>query len=81
MRYYKDKNLSYYQTDSLVPPCCIEISEEEYNTAIAAIETENEAEEFNVPTYEELLIENQELERENASLLYQILTGEELADV
>ena len=41
MRYYKDKNLSYYQTDSLVPPCCIEISEEEYNTAIAAIETEN----------------------------------------
>ena len=48
---------------------------EEYNASLLVDETPN------APTYEELLAENEELERENASLLYQMLTGEELMDV
>ena len=79
---YQYEERSTYITDSSM----IEISQEEYET-----ETKKQWEEYlaslppeeeNVnPSYEELLMENQELERENASLLYQILTGEELSDV
>ena len=76
---YQYEERSTYITDSSM----IEISQEEYET-----ETKKQWEEYlaslpvtDEPTYEELLIENQELERENASLLYQILTGEELCDV
>ena len=76
---YQYEERSTYITDSSM----IEISQEEYET-----ETKKQWEEYlaslpvtDEPTYEELLIENQELERENASLLYQILTGEELSDV
>ena len=79
---YQYEERSTYITDSSM----IEISQEEYET-----ETKKQWEEYlaslppeeeNVnPSYEELLMENQELERENASLLYQILTGEELCDV
>ena len=74
---YEERNVE--SSDSVM----IEISQEEYET-----ETAKQWEEYlaslpvtDEPTYEELLIENQELERENASLLYQILTGEELSDV
>ena len=64
----------------------IEISQEEYET-----QTSNQWEEYLAslpaeepstdPTYDELLAENTELEKENAALLFQILTGEEYADV
>ena len=79
---YQYEERSSYITDSSM----IEISQKEYET-----ETKKQWEEYLAslppeeenanPSYEELLIENQELERENASLLYQILTGEELSDV
>ena len=77
---YEERNVE--SSDSSM----IEISKEEYETESAKQWEEYLAslppEEENAnPSYEELLIENQELERENASLLYQILTGEELSDV
>lgn len=77
---YEERNVA--SSDSAM----IEISQEEYETETAKQWEEYLAslppEEENVnPSYEELLMENQELEKENASLLYQILTGEELADV
>ncbi len=57
----------------------IEISKDEYDTAIAELikqaETENEA---NEKTKEKRIAE---LEKENAALLYQVLTGEEYIDV
>lgn len=62
-----------------------EISEEEYT-----IETKRQWGEYldslpeeisTEPTYEELLAENAELEKENAALLFQILTGEEYAEI
>ena len=64
----------------------IEISQEEYETEtakqweeyIASLPTEEISSE---PTYDELLAENAELEKENAALLFQMLTGEELTDV
>ena len=63
-----------------------EITQEEYETEVSAqwveylasLPVEEVSEEL---TYEELLEENALLEAENAALLYQILTGEELADV
>ena len=45
------------------------------------IEAENKAAEEFVFSYDELLEKNSQLEAENASLLYQVLTGEELTDV
>lgn len=92
MKYYKKfiEEETRYQyeernTDSS-DASMIEITKEEYET-----ETEKQWEEYvaslpvyeepDNPTYDELLIENAELERENASLLYQIMTGEELTDV
>ena len=64
----------------------IEISQEEYETETAKQWEEYlaslPAEEPGInPTYEELLAENENLEKENAALLFQILTGEEYADV
>ena len=92
MRYYKkfleDEKRYQYEERSTASSdsSMIEISKEEYETESAKQWEEYLAslppEEENAnPSYEELLIENQELERENASLLYQILTGEELSDV
>lgn len=64
---------------------CIPISAEEYNTAIAEVEAKNKdksnIEETITPTYEDLVETNMILEAENAALLYQVLTGEELTDV
>ena len=64
----------------------IEITRAEYET-----ETLKQWEEYlaslpdsdvnDVPAYEELLESNSKLEKENAALLYQVLTGEELTDV
>lgn len=64
---------------------CIPISEDEYYSAIAELEAKTEEilpdEENAAPTYEELVEANKVLEAENAALLYQVLTGEELTDV
>ena len=64
----------------------IEISQDEYETEtakqweayIASLPAEETITELN---YDELLAEKENLERENAALLFQILTGEEYADV
>ena len=64
----------------------IEISKEEYETEtakqwaeyLASLPEEDTDSEL---TYDELLAENTELEKENAALLFQLLTGEEYTDV
>ncbi len=80
-RYQYEERIGLSDDDSM-----IEISQEEYET-----ETANQWEEYiaslppeepnTEPTYDELLAENANLEKENAALLFQILTGEEYADV
>ena len=59
--------------------CLIEISEEEYTTAIEELQrrVESEAAEAEQSKDERIA----ELEAENAALIYQVLTGEELTDV
>ena len=64
----------------------IEISKEEYETEtakqwaeyLASLTDEDTESEL---TYDELLAENTELEKENAALLFRLLTGEEYTDV
>ena len=60
-------------------PNKVPITEEEYNEAIAELEAEAEAEAERIAAEECSYIEA--LEAENAALLFQILTGEEYADV
>ena len=60
-------------------PQCIPISEEEYNEAIAELEAKAQEEFEAEQKAEQSYIE--QLESENAALLFQILTGEELSDV
>ena len=92
IKYYKKwiDNESRYQyeernnisSDELM----IEISQEEYETEtakqwdeyITSLPAEEPSEDV---TYEELLEKNTDLEKENAALLFQVLTGEELTDV
>ena len=61
-----------------------EISEEEYNAAIEEMRTHVSAEEVEEQTISEriaeLEAENAILQAENAALLYQVLTGEELSN-
>ena len=59
--------------------CLIEISEEEYKTAIEELQRRLESEETEAEQTKDERIA--ELEAENAALLYQVLTGEELTDV
>ena len=67
----------------------IAITEEEYNETLAELNAQYEAESEAIAAAEqskderiaELEAEKAELEAENAALLYQVLTGEELADV
>lgn len=67
----------------------IAITEEEYNETLAELNVQYEAESETIAAAEqskderiaELEAEKAELEAENAALLYQVLTGEELADV
>ena len=58
---------------------CIPITEEEYNTAMAELEAKAQQEQEEAQQAEQTYIE--QLEAENASLLYQLLTGEEYTDV
>lgn len=51
---------------------------EQWNAYLASLPAEEQSES---PIYEELIAKNAELEAENAALLYQVLTGEELTDV
>ncbi len=87
MNYYKQiKNgeVISYQTNSnkVEDETLFEITQEEYEQAIAEIRQQNEeiAVDEN-PTYEELENRVLELERENAALLYENLTGEVFTDV
>ncbi len=75
MKYYKDKNLNYCSTDNVLPSDCEEITEDEYNVATTRLQAENDAQELSKDEY------IKQLEAENASFLYQILTGEEFTDV
>lgn len=64
----------------------IEISQAEYETETAKqweeyIDSLPAEEPDAEPTYDELLADKENLEKENAALLFQILTGEEYADV
>ncbi len=93
MKYYKRDNGEIYEKRETEIPTtenCEEISKEEYDTAIAEIneriqsEIENSTIETDISKDEyilELETKNAELEAENAALLYQILTGEELDNV
>ena len=92
IKYYKKwlETESRYQyeerNNSADDNAMIEISQDEYETEtakqwedyIASLPGEETITELN---YDELLAEKENLERENAALLFQILTGEEYADV
>ena len=84
MRFYRiEKNgeiVGYSKTNiSSTDEGFVEITEVEYNSAIEELRAQNEAE---AETAEQSKDERiAELEAENAALLYQVLTGEELADV
>lgn len=73
VRYGQSPN-RIYEND----PQCIPISEEEYNTAITELKAKAQAEYEAEQQAEQSYIE--QLESENAALLYQILTGEEYDD-
>ena len=91
MRFYRiEKNgeiVGYSKTNiSSTDECFVEITEVEYNSAIEELRAQNEAEAETAEQSKderiaELEAEKAELEAENAALLYQVLTGEELADV
>lgn len=92
MRYYKKwiDNESRYQYEERVSASSdksmLEITQEEYEyeTAkqweeyLATLPAEDVTDDV---SYEELLEKNSDLEKENAALLFQILTGEEYVDV
>lgn len=74
VRYGQSPN-RIYEND----PQCIPISEEEYNAAIAELKAKAQAEYETEQQAEQSYI--QQLEAENAALLYQVLTGEVFTDV
>lgn len=80
MKYYKQPCQGAYlyimSEDELTDPNAEEITEESYNAALAEIEEKNRSE--NERQEEDSIAS---LERENAALLYQVLTGEVYEDV
>lgn len=77
----KGENACIGQSPNLIcedDPYCIPITEEEYRNTIAEIEAKAQAEFEAEQQAEQSYIE--QLESENAALLYQILTGEEYDD-
>ena len=85
VRYYKIINngeiTGYSETEADKSDCLdyVEIGEEEYHTAIRELREKAEAEAAEAEQRKDERIA--ELEAENAALLYQVLTGEELTDV
>lgn len=80
--FYKQNNGETYEareTPLKTSENCIEITEEEYKSAVAEIYAKIEKEFLEEAQAEQSYIE--QLEAENAALLYQLLTGEELTDV
>lgn len=74
--FFPDESVCYEQMDRLIEnEYMVRITKEEYEKAIAEIEEERERQEAeemkDIVTYEQL-------QKENAELLYQVLTGEEL---
>lgn len=89
MKYYKRNNGEIYEkreTEIPIDGNCEEITEDEYNSAINKInskiqielEEQNDSSNSEDSYIQQLEAKNAELEAENAALLYQILTGEEL---
>lgn len=78
---YIDKkgNVTYQaHNDAVIREEMTEITEEEYNSVIAELQAKAEAEtEASEQSKDERIAT---LEKENAALLYQLLTGEELTD-
>ena len=91
IKYYKkwietENRYQYEERNSPADDTMLEISQEEYEADTAKqweayLASLPSAEPGTEPAYEELLIENENLEKENAALLFQLLTGEEYADV
>ena len=79
MKYYKQPCQGAYlyimSEDELTDPLAEEITEEAYSAALAEIEAQNRSENERQEDY------IASLERENAALLYQVLTGEVYEDV
>lgn len=79
MKYYKQPCQGAYlyimSEDELTDPNAEEIIEDAYNAALAEIEEKNRSENERQEDY------IASLERENAALLYQVLTGEVYEDV
>lgn len=92
IKYYKkwiedEQRYQYEERDhSVDDDSMTEITKEEYDAEVAEqwnlyLASHPAEEESENQTYEELIAKNTELEAENAALLYQVLTGEELTDV
>lgn len=78
----KGENSCIGQSPNLIyedDPQCIPIAEEEYRNIIAELEAKAQAEYEAEQQAEQSYVE--QLEAENAALLFQVLTGEELTDV
>lgn len=85
MKYYKitenEEIVGYSATeyDKSDSPDYVRISKDEYDASIARIKAKAQAEAEAAEIDKDKRIET--LEKENAALLYQLLTGEEYADV
>lgn len=86
MNYYKQLNEngeaisvqgSTASPNDINDPNLVLITEDEYNSILAQFSEQIEVGETE-PTYDELKAENERLEKENAKLLFQSLTGEDL---
>lgn len=86
MNYYKQLNEnggiisvqgSTASPNDINDPNLVLITEDEYNSILAQFSEQTEVGEIE-PTYDELKAENERLEKENAELLFQSLTGEDL---
>lgn len=84
MKYYKETEnghiTGYSATEYSKSDCSgyVEITEEEYTAALAALQSESLKQMQSEKTKDKII---SELEAENAALLFQILTGEELNNV
>lgn len=85
MKYYKRDDGAIYEareTELKTSESCVEITKDEYNAAIEEVNERILSEISQTASSEQSKDEYiAELEAENAALLFQVLTGEELTDV